>query len=101
MVANRIDLTVSLSEPKTSITKTALPSKLDVASNQVLMINKAELLMTNEAKVLINLEDYPIHQAGAKRDQLMKISPATQIRTTPVMRLMRWRKIGELSIFDT
>ena len=28
--------------------------------------------MTNEAKVLINLEDYPIHQAGAKRDQLIE-----------------------------
>lgn len=28
--------------------------------------------MTNEAEVLINLEDYPIHQADAKRDQLIE-----------------------------
>ena len=72
MVANRIDLTVSLSEPKTSITITALPSKLDVASNQVLIFSKAALLVSNEAEVLINLEDYPIHQADAKRDQLIE-----------------------------
>ena len=36
------------------------------------MISEAELLMTNKAKVLINLEVYPIHQAGAKRDQLIE-----------------------------
>jgi hypothetical protein len=45
---------------------------LDVASNQVLIFSKAELLVTNEAEVLINLEDYPIHQADAKRDQLIE-----------------------------
>ena len=28
--------------------------------------------MTNEVEVLINLEDYPIHQAGAKRDHLIE-----------------------------
>ena len=72
LVTNRIGLTASLSRPKTSITITPLPSKLDVASNQVLMISEAELLMTNKAKVLINLEAYPIHQAGAKRDQLIE-----------------------------
>jgi len=72
LVTNRIGLTASLSRPKTSITVTPLPSKLDVASNQVLMISEAELLMTNKAKVLINLEDYPTHQAGAKLDQLFE-----------------------------
>jgi hypothetical protein len=46
--------------------------KMDFASNQVMMISEAELLMTNKAEVLINLEDYPIHQAGAKRDQLIE-----------------------------
>ena len=72
LVTNRIGLTASLSRPKTSITITPIPPKLDVASNQVLMISEAELLMTNKAKVLINLEDYPIHQAGAQRDQLIE-----------------------------
>lgn len=72
LVTNRIGLTASLSRPKTSITIKPLPSKLDVASNQVLMISEAELLMTNKADVLINLEGYPIHQAGAKRDQLIE-----------------------------
>jgi len=37
-----------------------------------MMISQAELFMTNEAEVLINLEDYPIHQAGAKRDQIIE-----------------------------
>jgi hypothetical protein len=72
LVTNRIGLTANLSRLKTSITITPLPSKLNVASNQVLMISEAELLMANKAEVLINLEDYPIHQAGAKRDQLIE-----------------------------
>lgn len=46
--------------------------KTDFASNRVMMISEAELFMTNETEVLINLEGYPIHQAGAKRDQLIK-----------------------------
>ena len=46
--------------------------KMDFASNQVMITSEAELLMTNKAEVLINLEDYPIHQAGAKRDQLIE-----------------------------
>ncbi len=37
-----------------------------------MMISEMELFMTNEAAVLINLEDYPIHQAGAQRDQLIQ-----------------------------
>ncbi len=36
------------------------------------MISEMELFMTNEATVLINLEDYPIHQAGTQRDQLIQ-----------------------------
>ena len=46
--------------------------KMDFVPNQVTMISQAELFMTNEAEVLINLEDYPIHQAGAKRDQIIE-----------------------------
>ena len=45
---------------------------MDFASNQVMMISEAELVMTNKAKVLINLGDYLIHQAGATRDHLIK-----------------------------
>ena len=36
------------------------------------MISEAELVMTNKVEVLINLEDHPINQAGAKRDQLIE-----------------------------
>jgi len=36
------------------------------------MIGKAELFMAYEPENLINLDTYPIHQAGPKRDQLVK-----------------------------
>ena len=38
--------------------------KMDFASNQVIMISKAELFMTDEPEYLTNLEGYPIHPAG-------------------------------------
>jgi hypothetical protein len=49
--------------------------------------------MTNKAEVLINLEDYPIHQAGAKRDHLIE-TVRTQLTSDGCAVLKSFLKAG-------